>query len=182
MKINHKPLLATVVLSLVVLALLVLVGYLFIEAEPEARTQREEMYARMKKMYGEHYAVHEMNPNDIGEGERLHLGAYLVRGDTKKELAVTSLGPDSYRNKALVAVAITDGKAIYHRWGNDGYTGMSWTLNDEVRRECESLNWRGEGQMIEIRERGHIDVLGTTRGGWKVMIEFWKFRPKMKDA
>ena len=152
--------------------------------EPEAPTQRatEEMYAQMKVRYGEHYAVHEMNPRDIGEGERIHLGVYLAKGDTKKELGVTSLGRESYRNKTLVTVAITDGTVRIERWGNDGYTGNAWTLKDEVRRECESLNWRDERQMIRIRERGHADDLGTTRGGWKVMIEFWKFEPKMKDA
>jgi hypothetical protein len=140
------------------------------------------MYAQMTERYGEHYAVHEMTPKDIGEGERLHLGVYLVKGDMKKEIAVTSLGPESYRNKAFVAFAITDGTARIERWGNDGYTGNGWTLKDEVRRECESLNWRDERQIIQIRGRGHADDLGTTRGGWKVMIEFWKFKPNMKQS
>lgn len=125
-----------------------------------------------------------MNPEDIGEGERLHLGVYLIKGNTRKELGVTSLGQESYRNKELLAVAITDGSARIERWGNDGnHTGNAWTLEDEARKECESLDWSDDNrQRLKLGQAGHLFDLGTTRGGWKLMVEFERFEPKVKDA
>ena len=154
--------------------------YVSLVQETEKRT-REEIYSQMRERYGQHYAVHEMNLMDVGEEEFLHLGVYLVRGDMKEELGVTSLRRESYRNKVLVAVAITDGNIKIERWGNDGYTGNSWTLKGVARKECESLNWPSQPPFIKMKERGRTNILGTTRGGWTVMVELWKYKPKMKS-
>ena len=151
--------------------------------DPDSPRSTEELYAKMNERYGGHYAVHNMNPRDIGEGEHIHLGLYLVKGQTKHELGVTSLSERSYHNKVLVAVSIGNGKARIERWGTDGYyTGNAWTLSDEVRRQCESVKWRDARPEFQIGDTGHTDVLGIAGDGWNLMVECWKYKLIRKSA
>lgn len=153
-------------------------------AEPEAGEQQVPpgIRTQMRGRYGERYAIHKLAPTDLSEGERAHLGVYLVKGNSKEELGVTSLGDESYRNKSHLVVAIVDGKTMIERWGKGGYTGMHWALPDEAKRECQSLNWPDISPVITIRREGDIQTLATTRDGWSVVVEFWRFTPRKGGA
>ena len=152
------------------------------ELEHRRKSAPTEIYAQMQERYGKRYAVHEMDSTDVGKGKLLHLALCLVKGDTRKELGATSLGPESYRGKSVVAVAVSDGKARIERWGDDSYVGNTWPLTDEIKRECQGLNWSSERPNIKVVEEGRNQSLGTTDGGWNLVIEFWAFAPRTKGA
>ena len=139
------------------------------------RKQRQEM----SKQYGNRFAVYEMNPNDLQEGERLHVAAYLVKGDVSAEVGVTSLDRESYTGYSRLVVAIAGGKTSIQRWGKDGdYIGNSWALKDDLKEECESLTGKTVWPALTIREEGDVQEIATTKNGWKLMVECWRFTPK----
>ncbi len=152
------------------------------KSETPARRASAEVQAQMEERYGERYAVHKMDPADLGEGERAHLGVYLVKGDTKKELGVTSLSHESYRSKSHLAVAIAGGKTMIERWGDEGYTGMAWAFPDDVKGEFQSLNWPDVAPVIMLKHEAERQALATNPDGWSVVVEFWKFTPTNRGA
>ena len=108
-------------------------------AEPdflESKQNRQELSKKMQAKYGNRYAVYEMNPYDLREDERLHLEAYLLKGNARKPLGATSLGPESFPGHSRLAVAIVDGNAVIERWNQDGTAGNTWRLKDDIKNRA----------------------------------------------